>query len=523
MKSWNEIRKAATTFSKRWKNAYDGYELTLSSGIAFCHVKQRNAYRRERIQSVSNACGEVTRVFSYGYDALDRPTSRTLTGPASPVASSFSYNSRGEVTSAVIGDHDEAHEYDFAGNSITASCNSFTNEYVANSLNQYTSVGRRAPTPPPATMLTHDIDGNLTNCTPWSFTWDSGNRLATVSSNGVQIAAYAYDTFGRRVKKTTADTTTHFFYDGWNLVREVEMRVTETNVVEYVWGKDLSGSFQGAGGVGGLLYERRNGAIYIPFQDAFGNIMGYWDTNGVIVAEYTYDAFGRTIAQSGSMADVFRHRFSTKYYDSETGFYYYGYRYYFPELRRWLSRDPLEEEGGNNLYVFCMNAAICNIDPLGRKILIHQDNMIVRDDISNSARGLFTPYAKIDIKCSWCGVLTVSGSVYRKIKILTPDHGRWEHRHSNYKRWGLPRTNIIEWKLAYSHEMDHWNSFNAFFDFVRLLNDFDGTSLYGLCEQMRYELEKQKNIMWNEAIHRSERYDTTGLNAGGMYPKDRYP
>ena len=71
--------------------------------------------------------------------------------------------------------------------------------------------------------------------------------------------------------------------------------------------------------------------------------------------------------------------------------------------------------------------------------------------------------------------------------------------------------------------MDHWNSFNAFFDFVRLLNDFDGTSLYGLCEQMRYELEKQKNIMWNEAIHRSERYDTTGLNAGGMYPKDRYP
>ncbi len=129
--------------------------------------------------------------------------------------------------------------------------------------------------------------------------------------------------------------------------------------------KHYRSHFQGAGGVGGLLYERRDGAIYIPFQDAFGNIMGYWDTNGVIVAEYTYDAFGKIISQTGSMADVFRHRFSTKYFDTETGFYYYGYRYYFPELRRWLSRDPLEEEGGNNLYVFCMNNTTSTFDSLG--------------------------------------------------------------------------------------------------------------------------------------------------------------
>ena len=148
---------------------------------------------------------------------------------------------------------------------------------------------------------------------------------------------------------------------------EVEVCGAETNVVEYVWGNDLSGSFQGAGGVGGLLYEKRNGAIYIPYQDAFGNIMGYWDTNGFIVAEYSYDAFGKLISQTGSMADMFRHRFSTKYYDEETGFYYYGYRYYFPELRRWLSRDPLEEEGGENQYSFCMNSPLNCFDDLGDK------------------------------------------------------------------------------------------------------------------------------------------------------------
>ena len=105
----------------------------------------------------------------------------------------------------------------------------------------------------------------------------------------------------------------------------------------------LSDTLQGAGGVGGLLYLKRNGTIYVPHCDAYGNVMRYTDTAGNIVAEYTYDTFGKTIAQSGAMSEVFRHRFSTKYYDSETGLYYYGYRFYSPALMRWLNRDPIED------------------------------------------------------------------------------------------------------------------------------------------------------------------------------------
>ena len=70
------------------------------------------------------------------------------------------------------------------------------------------------------------------------------------------------------------------------------------------------------------------------WYDAYGNIMGYWDAQGNVVAEYTYDAFGKLIASSGPMAEVFSFRYSTKYFDPETGFYYYGYRYYSPELMR---------------------------------------------------------------------------------------------------------------------------------------------------------------------------------------------
>ena len=58
------------------------------------------------------------------------------------------------------------------------------------------------------------------------------------------------------------------------------------------------------------------------------------------------DAFGKLVASSGLMAEVFSFRYSTKYFDPGTGFYYYGYRYYSPELMRWITRDPIGEEGG---------------------------------------------------------------------------------------------------------------------------------------------------------------------------------
>ena len=136
--------------------------------------------------------------------------------------------------------------------------------------------------------------------------------------------------------------------------------------IEYVWGKDISGSLGGTAGIGGLLYTKINGVIYVPQYDAYGNIIGYCDATGSVVATYTYDAFGRTIAQSGSLADVFAFRYSTKYFDRETGFYYYGKRYYSPALRRWLTRDPIEEEGGLNLYAMCENDMLSRFDSIGQ-------------------------------------------------------------------------------------------------------------------------------------------------------------
>jgi len=177
------------------------------------------------------------------------------------------------------------------------------------------------------------------------------------------------------VQKITPAATHTYFYDGWMLIKEIVANTNgTTDVIEYHWGKDLSGTIGGAGGVGGLLYLTISNSstpnsstrqLYVPFYDAYGNVMGYWDAQGNVVAEYTYDAFGKLISSSGPMADVFSFRYSTKYYDSETGLYYYGYRFYSPELMRWITRDPIGEEGGVNLYVFCINKAVAFYDILG--------------------------------------------------------------------------------------------------------------------------------------------------------------
>ena len=226
--------------------------------------------------------------------------------------------------------------------------------WAANSLNQYA-------------QFAYDPDGNLLSDGVRTFAYDAANRLRAVSTNGVPLVENFYDAKSRRVRKVTREAAATFFYDGWNLVEErVAYANGRTSTIRYHWGKDLSGTLQGAGGVGGLLCLTIDGMTYIPCYDANGNVTRYLDADGSTVARYTYGAFGNIVSQSGPLAGFFRHRFSTKYYDAETGLYYYGYRFYHPALMRWLNRDPLEEEGGNNLYLFCNNSSIRVIDSDGR-------------------------------------------------------------------------------------------------------------------------------------------------------------
>jgi RHS repeat-associated protein len=83
------------------------------------------------------------------------------------------------------------------------------------------------------------------------------------------------------------------------------------------------------------------------------------------VARYTYDPFGNVLSKAGPLADANLYRFSSKESHQPSGLVYYLYRFYDPNLQRWVSRDPIGVEGGINLYGFVGNNPVTHLEPFG--------------------------------------------------------------------------------------------------------------------------------------------------------------
>ncbi|MEO6876210.1 MAG: RHS repeat-associated core domain-containing protein, partial [Opitutaceae bacterium] len=237
-------------------------------------------------------------------------------------------------------------------------------------------------------LYTYDLDGNLTADGRWTYTWDGENRLIACETQvGIlpptgplplaqrRKLEFAYDAQGRRFSKKVSNwngsayvlaSQNLFIYDRWNMVAELNALSSNAAVRTYVWGLDLSGSFQGAGGVGGLLIAGDPASSHFASYDGNGNIAAYLSAGtGVTSATYDYSTFGETLMADGPAREFFPFRFSTKYAESETGLLYYGLRYYQPTTGRWLSRDPIEEKGGVNLYGMVGNDPVGKVDYLG--------------------------------------------------------------------------------------------------------------------------------------------------------------
>ncbi len=330
---------------------------------------------------------------------IGQRTNLTTAGTAFGVAPvyAWSYNHRGELVQANDSstvNHNRAYQFDDIGNRQKSSETLLaglpaTANYQSNALNQYTSV----PGTPASVTPSYDDDGNATayplpedQSANSTLVWDGENRLIRViRPNNGGIIEYRYDYLSRRLTKTASAQFITYLYDGWNCLAEHQENVLQHT---YTWGKDLSGSMQGAGGVGGLLSQRDEFAagapVYYPTYDGNGNISEYLekisdnpDTESVdeeetkVVAHFEYDAFGNITESSGTIEN-FDIRFSTKKRDAETGLYYYGYRYYDPGTGRWPSRDPLGENhstGEFNEYAFVRNAASYFADLLGLTII----------------------------------------------------------------------------------------------------------------------------------------------------------
>ncbi len=346
-----------------------------------------NSYEpnRDVLDLKQNRVGTTT-ISSYDYavNAIGQRTGVATSGTAYPAVPSWlwSYDALGQVTAAdsSVATSDRSYQYDAIGNR-QKTANSLilpvANNYIANPLNQYTTIQQGGTGVSPV----YDFDGNATAYPlPVSPTmnstliWDGENRLTEVkNSAGTTLEQNLFDAGSRKIATTANGITTLYLYDGWNCIAEYQGDTSVSPVLKKtrLWGTDLSGSMQGAGGVGGMLSESSPitsspitfNSSY-PTYDGNGNVSEYLDSTGQVTAHYEYDPFGNAVVNTDT-SNQFAYRFSTKPIGILTGLYYYGYRYYDPLTSRWPSRDPIAEEGGLNLYGFVGNDGLRRFDVLG--------------------------------------------------------------------------------------------------------------------------------------------------------------
>jgi len=320
-------------------------------------------------------------VYTYGYSAANPADDivKTLTRPNGAVTT-YGYDALARLTDqfnqtsalATI----NRHEYGYDSVNELRSRETVTNGPVitgfleANTGYTHNNVNQLVSTDNPNRNYSYDDDGNMiTGYTPdgyqFTATYDAANRLTAVeytdSAMVVHRTEYEYHggAFVDRIVKyedAAVVSDVRIVYDGYLPAQE---RDENNNVIrEYTWG------LSHGGGIGGLLEVRQGGQTYQYLYDGKGNVAALADGSENVVAAYAYSPFGELLAGGGSVNQPFG--FSTKRYDPQTGLSYYGYRFYSPELGRWLNRDPLGEAGGINLYGFVGNSPIDWIDFYGR-------------------------------------------------------------------------------------------------------------------------------------------------------------
>lgn len=236
--------------------------------------------------------------------------------------------------------------------------------YTLNHLNQVIHDGK--------STYEYDLNGNLIRINNADamieFSYDALNRLVTAKKNS-QLIRYAYDEMNRRIGKTVSELNDssiqtrsfQYLYQGLNEVGCYENgTLTELRLLGIGKGAEI----------GAAVAMEFNNTVYAPIHDLHGNVVCLLDANTGNVKEfYRYTAFGEEslFNEDGNATQVAMNpwRFSSKRTDSETGYIYFGRRYYDSQLGRWITPDPIGFEGGPNLYAYAINNPLVNIDLYG--------------------------------------------------------------------------------------------------------------------------------------------------------------
>jgi RHS repeat-associated protein len=345
-----------------------------------------------RLVSIVNKNGAGTTVASYTYthtytdgsgatqDGSLRQSVTTLSG-----TSYYCYDPTGRLasagattgscaTSAPWGNSSAPYQYayDPNGNMTSKTINGTTTYYTVNTANEVclssTSSGGSCPTS--SLPWTYDANGNLTKSPDYTtLAYNTLDQTTSITPSGGSAISAGYVNRGQFDRTSLGSST--FLNDSLGLARET---ASSTNT-DYT-------RTPGAG----TYSENIGGSHYYYAFDGLGSIVGLFNASGGYVQDagtnYTavYEPYGKLTNPPGSTyAALFKLRYAGYQYDTQTGLYKVGARYYNPNTGRWTQRDPIDDPftlTGWNRYDYAGDDPINMVDPTGECVLCVVDKVV---------------------------------------------------------------------------------------------------------------------------------------------------
>ena len=311
--------------------------------------------------------------FEYEYDSRGNITSEKRGN----LTTTYQYDALGQLI-RVNDPHENAtwvYNYDRGGNITSKVKHAYTTGVVGTALETIPYVygdsnWKDKLTSYNGQTITYDAIGNPTNDGTWTYTWQAGRQLKQMSAEGTSVS-FKYDHNGMRVQKVVEQSwypeTTNYTYHG-KLLTHMTVDYTDFDEVAH---QDKMHFFYDA--QSRPVKVEFNGTVYTYLPNLQGDIVGILDNAGTLVVEYKYDAWGKPLNTTGTLADTLGKRNPFRYrgyvYDEETELYYLRSRYYDSIQKRFINADEfISLKKGillHNLYAYCVNTPVISDDKNG--------------------------------------------------------------------------------------------------------------------------------------------------------------
>lgn len=201
--------------------------------------------------------------------------------------------------------------------------------------------------------MKYDLNGNLESDEKFTYKYDTLDRLIAVI-DGTRKITYSYDALNRRIGKEIEGKQTLYIWDDKNEIGSTDSfgAIQELRVL----GEGLGAE------IGAAVLMEIEGKSYVSLHDHIGNVIALIDMKTGIAVANRYTAFGQSCNEANAPWT-----YSGKRLDAETGFIYFGRRYYMPSCGRWLTPDPKGAIDGPNLYAYVHNNPLTHFDLYGLK------------------------------------------------------------------------------------------------------------------------------------------------------------